>query len=191
MVPRKFGWSNAMTEDIRIRHAGPADRAALRGGIIELQEFERQFTDTRRPGEAMADAYLAWMEAEVSRGGAILVAEIDGVFVGFAACQLREVDFIAETADSNRFGSISDICVLPAWRGRRIAGLLLGAAERHLAPLGVSRVRINVLARNRSARQAYENAGFVAYEVLYEKPTDIGPPSARHPDSPPRAGGRR
>jgi ribosomal protein S18 acetylase RimI-like enzyme len=175
-----IGSIDAMAGDIRIRQARPADRTALREAIIELQEFERRLSDTRRPGEEIADAYLARMEGEVSRGGAILVAEIDGAFVGFAACQLREVDYVAETPESNRFGYISDICVLPAWRGRRVARLLLEAAERHLGPLGITRLRIHVLANNPSARRSYEHAGFDAYEVLYEKAVD----SRGHRDPP-------
>ena len=96
------------------------------------------------------------MESRATDGGAILIAEAGGAFVGFVTYQLREVDYIAETPDSNRFGYISDICVLPAWRGRRIARLLLEAAERHLAPLGITRLRIHVLANNTSARRSYE-----------------------------------
>jgi len=160
---------DAMANDIRIRQAGPADRAVLREAIIELQEYERRLSDTRRPGEEIADAYLARMESRAAHGGAILIAEAGGAFAGFITCQLHEVDYIAETPDSNRFGYISDICVLPAWRGRRIARLMLEAAERRLAVLGITRLRINVLANNISARRSYEHAGFAAYEVLYEK----------------------
>jgi ribosomal protein S18 acetylase RimI-like enzyme len=188
MVSHTLGSIDAMANDIRIRQAVPADRAALRAAIIELQEFERRLSDTRRPGEEIADAYLARMEMRAAHGGAILVAAVDGVpppsreacFAGFVTCQMQEFDYIAETPDSNRFGYISDICVLPAWRGRRIARLLLEAAERQLAPLGVTRLRINALANNASACRSYEHAGFVAYEVLYEKPV-----STRRGDSPP------
>jgi len=172
---------DAMANDIRIRQAGPADRAALREAVVELQEFERRLSDTRRPGEEIADAYLARMESRAADNGAILIAEADGAFVGFVTCQLQEVDYIAETPDSNRFGYVSDICVLPAWRGRRIACLLLEAAERHFAPHGITRLRINVLANNTSARHSYEHSGFVAYEILYEKTMGI---SCRHRDPP-------
>jgi ribosomal protein S18 acetylase RimI-like enzyme len=164
-----IGSINAMANEVRIRRAKAADRPALREAIIELQEFERRLSDTRRPGEEIADTYLARMESRATGGGAILIAEVGDAFVGFVTCQLQDVDYIAETPDSNRFGYVSDVCVLPAWRGRRIARLLLEAAEQHLAPLGITRLRINVLANNTSARRGYEHAGFVAYEVLYEK----------------------
>src|SRR5271163_2059386 len=98
MLSHPLGSIDAMPDDIRIRQAGPADRDALREAIIELQEFERRLSDTRRPGEAIADAYLARMESRAAGGGAILISEAaDGAFVGFATCQLHEVDYIAET----------------------------------------------------------------------------------------------
>lgn len=176
-----IGSIDAMANDIRIRPAQPADRAALREAIIELQEFERRLSDTRRPGKEIADAYLARMESRASDGGAILIAEAGDAFVGFVSCQLCEVDYIAETPDSNRFGYVSDICVLAAWRGRGVARVLLEAAERHLAPLGIARLRINVLANNASARSSYEHAGFAEYEVLYEKL--VGTPAGFTPAS--------
>ena len=148
MLLHPFGSIDAMPDHIRIRRAGPADRAALREAVIELQEYERRLSDTRRPGEEIADAYLARMESRAAQGGAILIAEASGTLVGFVTSQLRDVDYIAETPDSNRFGYISDICLLPASRGRRIARLLLEAAEPHLAPHGITRLRSNVLANN-------------------------------------------
>jgi ribosomal protein S18 acetylase RimI-like enzyme len=177
MLRHPFGSIDAMPDHIRIRRAGPADRAALRDAIIELQEYERRLSDTRRPGEEIADAYLARMESRAAQGCSILIAEAGGAFVGFVTCQLREVDYIAETPNSNRFGYISDICVLPAWRGQRIARLLLEAAEQYLAPHGITRLRINVLANNTPACRSYENAGFGAYEVLYEKAVRFTPAS--------------
>jgi ribosomal protein S18 acetylase RimI-like enzyme len=64
----------------------------------------------------------------------VLIAETQGIFVGFAAGWVEQDDNIAETADSNRFGYISDICVMPAYRGQRIALRLLDktASAPHL-----------------------------------------------------------
>ena len=41
--------------------------------------------------------------------------------------------------------------------------------EQRLAGFGISRLRINALANNMSARVSYERAGFGPYEVMYEK----------------------
>jgi ribosomal protein S18 acetylase RimI-like enzyme len=76
---------------------------------------------------------------------------------------------VAETSDSNRFGFISDICILSKYRGKRIANQLLEAIIAHFDSVGIRRVRVGVLAANRFARLAHERAGFQPYEMIYEK----------------------
>ena len=152
-----------------IRASTPADRAHLRGAIVELQEHERRLYAGRRGGEEIADAYLDWMLAKASGGGAVFVAEVDGAFAGFAAGWIEEENAIEDTPDSNRYGLVSDLCVLAPYRGRRIASRLIEALETQLSRAGVTRIRIGALAANKTARGAYERAGFALYEVVYEK----------------------
>jgi len=154
---------------LRLRLALPSDRPHLRAALVELHEAERRLHDSRLPGEETADAYLGWMLAEASRGGAVFVAEADGVFAAFAAGWIVEENLIEETPDSNRFGYVSDVCVLPPFRGRGVAALLLEALEARLSLSGVKRIRLSALAANLAARAAYERSGYVAYEVVYEK----------------------
>ena len=155
---------------IIIRQARASDSADLRRAFIELQEVERALHDSRLPGEAAVDAYLEWLAKQVrEKGGAIFVAEEDGGFRGFIAGWIVEDDDLAETPDSNRFGLISDLCVLEAARGRGIAQQLLAAAERQLAQPGVTRLRIGALAANAAARAAYLKYGFSHYEIVLEK----------------------
>jgi ribosomal protein S18 acetylase RimI-like enzyme len=154
---------------LNIRPALPADRTALRAAVIELHEEERRLHDSRLPGEETADAYLAWMFAEAARDGAIFVAEAGGVFAGFAAGWIVQENVIEETADSNRFGYVSDVCVMSPFRGRRIAARLIDALEASLSMSGVKRIRLSALAANKSARASYERSGYAAYEIVYEK----------------------
>ena len=156
-------------DGLTIRPATPSDRTRLRGAVVELQDSERRLHPTRLAGEEVADAYLAWMLERAAKSGAVLVAEIDGAFVGFVAGWVEETDHIEETPDSNRFGYVSDICVLPEYRGRRIATELLNAIEQRLRDRGVTRVRLYTLFVNRPARANYERSGYKAYEVVYEK----------------------
>ena len=156
-----------------IRAATQADRRTLRQAVIELQEYERRQSTTRLPGEQVADAYLAWMGQRADGAGALLVAEIDGRFAGFVVGWVEDAAYIAEAADSSRFGLISDILVVPEYRGRRIAARLIKAMERDLGTRGVTRLRINALVSNVSARRSYEHAGLVPYEVLREKMIDV------------------
>ena len=156
--------------DVVIRPAEPTDQPDLRLAMVELQEHERRLDPTTRPlGEQIADAYLTRLWREVAeKYGAIFVGECDGVFAGFAVGWIVERDHIPESADSNRFGYLSDICVMPAYRRQRVAQRLLAALERHFASAGITRFRHFTLAANASAPAAYESAGFAAYEILYE-----------------------
>ena len=160
--------------ELSIRPATPLDRPRLRGAIVELQEHERRLHDSRLPGEAIADAYLEWMLGEAAKAGAALVAEVDGAFAGFVAGWIVNEDNIAQTADSNRFGFVSDLCVLKPYRGRRIASRLLDAMEAHFGATGVSRMRMWALAANNAARASYERSGFAPYEVVYERAVEKG-----------------
>jgi ribosomal protein S18 acetylase RimI-like enzyme len=157
-------------DGLTIRAAAPGDREGLRAAVIELQEHERRLHDSRLPGEAMADSYLVWMlERAAAARGVVLVAEVGGAFAGFAAGWVEEGANLAETPDSNRYGLVSDLCVLPRWRGRGVAKRLVEALETELKRVGVTRVRLFALAANATARAAYERAGYALYEVVYEK----------------------
>jgi ribosomal protein S18 acetylase RimI-like enzyme len=70
---------------------------------------------------------------------------------------------------ANCYGYVSDICVLPPFRGRRIASALLEALEARLRRGGVVRIRLSALAANAAARRVYERSGYALYEVVYEK----------------------
>jgi len=158
---------------LTIRAATQADRPRLRQAVIELQEYERRRNMTRLPGEQIAGAYLAWMWQRADAAGALLVAEINGRFAGFVAGWVEDAAYVAETADSSRFGLISDIFVVPEYRGHRIAARLIEAIERDLATRCVTRLRITALASNGSARRSYEHAGLAPYDVLHEKMIDV------------------
>ena len=156
-------------DELVIRVAVAGDNGSLRRAVIELQEYERNLHWSRLPGEAIADAYIAWLYQEATKGGSILVAEAGGAFAGFAVGWIERNSFIAETAESNRYGYVSDICVLPPYRGHGIAGRLLAALEVRLAKSGITAVRLGVLAGNHVAQSAYRRAGFTPYEIIYEK----------------------
>jgi ribosomal protein S18 acetylase RimI-like enzyme len=129
--------------DIVVRLATPEDLPDLRSAMVELQEHERRLAATRLPGEQIAAPYLARLQRETAeKRGAILVAESDGVFAGFAAGWIIERDHIPETDESNRFGYLSDICVMPAFRGKRIEHRLIAAIESHFSRAGVTRFRL-------------------------------------------------
>jgi ribosomal protein S18 acetylase RimI-like enzyme len=153
-----------------IRLATDHDRAHLLKAVTDEQDYERALHATRRPGVEIAEAYLAHIRAKVAQNqGALLIAELKGVFAGYAACWIEHDGNIAETDDSNHFGYVADTYVAPEFRGRGVVSRLLEAAESHMRERGVSRMRIWTLANNTSAKRAYESYGFEPYEVVMEK----------------------
>ena len=153
-----------------IRPYRESDRADVIAAEIDLQEYERTLNDTRLPGTAVMDAYFDRLQQKVAaQSGAILIAEDGSRFLGLVACVVARDDAVQETPDSNVYGYITDIYVVPDRRGTGVAQALLQAAETHLAPTGISRVRMSVLAVNAMARRAYEKQGFEPYEIMYEK----------------------
>jgi len=142
--------------ELVIRPPRPADLPDLRRAVVELQEYERRLHATRLLGEQIADAYVTWVQRQAEKSGAVFAAEIGGAFAGFAAGWIVEDDNIAETADSNRAGYVSDICVMPAYREQRITVELLSSIERHLARTGITRMRLASLAANALAQAAYQ-----------------------------------
>jgi len=148
--------------------ATPAEQPALRQAVVALQEFGRRLHRARLPGEQIADDHLARIWRRAASGGALLIAEMDGVLAGFVAGRVAQAHSIAETPDSNRFGLISDICVMSDFRGHRLATRLIGEIECRLRRAGVVRLRVTGLAANASARPSYQHAGFRPYEIVYE-----------------------
>lgn len=92
-------------DGIQVRPATDGDSDRLVEAVIDEQEYERKLHDSRLPGAAIAVAYLRQIEESTAQNnGTIWVAELDGVFAGFAACWVEHECNVAETADSNRFG---------------------------------------------------------------------------------------
>lgn len=154
-----------------IRLYAAEDRAAVLAALAELQEHERALHETRAPARGATEAYFDRLIAELAaKSGILLIAEAAGDLAGLAAGLIERTETVLETADSTTFGYCTDLYVQPVFRGSGLAGALLDRLEHHLcgqAP--ITRFRINALAVNRIACRAYERAGFVPYEVMYER----------------------
>ncbi|HEV8389990.1 MAG TPA: GNAT family N-acetyltransferase [Dongiaceae bacterium] len=157
--------------DFVIRPYVASDRAAVIDALIGLQEHERAMHDTRLPGDGNTDVYFdRLLEELTAKAGGIFVAELAGRFAGIVAGFVEAYDVVLETSDSCIYGYCSDIYVAPEHRGTGLAQTLLDVLERHLAAQApIARFRVNVLVVNRIACRAYERAGFVPYELMYER----------------------
>jgi len=163
-------WSDIAMNCV-IRPYAQTDRPAAVAALSALQEHERAIHDTRLPGSENSEAYFDQLLGELSaKAGGMFVAEQSGRLAGLVAGFIEAYDVLLETSDSCLYGYCSDIYVEPAFRGTGLAQMLLDVLERHLAAEApITRFRINVLAVNRIACRGYERAGFVPYEITYER----------------------
>jgi GNAT superfamily N-acetyltransferase len=162
----------------RIRPYRAEDEAWVLACEVDLQEHERAIHDprlpqTRLPGLPHTHAYMAMLwDVLEANSGILLVAEDEtGACRGLVAGSIVEEPWPTETRDSWRFAYVSDIYIEPAARGTGLAQQLLDALAVHFRTVdpGLTRLRINALAANAIARRAYEKAGFVPYEMMYER----------------------
>jgi ribosomal protein S18 acetylase RimI-like enzyme len=156
---------------VEIREFDPSrDRGAVRTCFVGLQDFEREFDPRMPPGERVADAYLDLMFRRCREfDGAVLVAEFDGVVVGFVTLWTR---FRSSEPDDDprEHGFVSDLVVLAAYRGRGFGRSLLRAAEARAREAGACELRLSVKAGNAGALALYSAEGFAESEITLEKP---------------------
>jgi ribosomal protein S18 acetylase RimI-like enzyme len=65
--------------------------------------------------------------------------------------------------------SISNVAVMPEYRGRGIAGRLLDTTLDHLRREGCRRVFLEVRADNEAAKSLYRRRGFAVYDTVHEQ----------------------
>jgi ribosomal protein S18 acetylase RimI-like enzyme len=156
----------------RIRPYRAQDRGLVCGLINALQEAECVMEPNRAHWADGGIAYTDWTLTEVAENdGAIFIAETEAeVAVGLVTCwRAEDASDITVVPQARVHLYVSDLVVLPDWRGRGIAGALLAEAERHGRALDLSQMTIGVLAANAAARRAYAKAGFDDYEMLLRK----------------------
>jgi ribosomal protein S18 acetylase RimI-like enzyme len=155
-----------------IRSYGPADLPAARRLLNVLQEAECAMESNRAHWPDGAEAYTDWMLNEVTANdGAIFLADSEsGEAIGLVSCwRAEDATEIAVRPEARVHLYVSDLVVLPDWRGRGVAGALLAETEAHGRKLGLAQLTIGVLSANEAARRAYRKAGFEDYEMLLRK----------------------
>jgi ribosomal protein S18 acetylase RimI-like enzyme len=157
----------------QIREYRPEDAAGVEECFVVLQEHERGVEPLRARGEDVCKPYLEFMFKRVEeRGGAVFVVEAEGRIVGFACLWLRNPEDVMMNVPGE-YAVVSDLVVLPEFRGRRLGYELLRTAEDYARAHGATRLKIGVLARNESARRLYVNFGFEESAVFLSK--ELGP----------------
>jgi ribosomal protein S18 acetylase RimI-like enzyme len=141
--------------------------------VRELQDHESQFYDRLKPSDEIGAWYVDWIrENRDSKDGHVLVAEIDGQVVGYAA-----LDTMLDSTESReeiyyQYASISDLAVLKSHRNRGIGMALLAECERLARSAGRKWLRLGVHADNEGARRLYERFRLTQRFLILEKVLD-------------------
>jgi len=151
-----------------IREYRPEDARHVEECFVELQDFLHGLEPQVREGKAAKQYFDAMFARCADTQGKIFVAEVAQRVVGFiclwARVQSEELD-----EEPSEYAFISDLVVLPAYRGRGLGRALLEKAEEHARRHGATTLRLEVLVKNEVAITLYQKSGFAAYQALLVK----------------------
>ncbi len=151
-----------------IREYQPQDQQQVEACFVELQDFLHRLEPNVLEGKA-AGKYFDFMFARcVETSGKVFVAEVDTQVVGFV-CVWGKVPSEGLDEEPSEYAFISDLVVLPAYRGRSVGHALLQQAEEYARLQGATTLQLTVLANNTRARKLYNRQGFGDYHVLQVK----------------------
>ncbi|WP_440990115.1 N-acetyltransferase family protein [Haloarchaeobius baliensis] len=97
--------------------------------------------------------------------GSVLVDRVDGEVVGFVSFERTDPEM---SVDAVR-GLVSNLYVVPGYRGAGRGAALLDAAETELQERGVDVVQLEVMAANVRARSFYSEHGYSEHRSVLEK----------------------
>ena len=147
---------------LNIRPFEMADREAAIDLFLELNRHEFTITGDRRTDRGGAEFCVDDMIQALGQGAVALVAEVDGKVAGLMVWVGQTDEPYMEEA-ARRYGSVQDIVVAEAHRGKGIGQALLREAERLTREAGMSRLKLTVLDGNDAAVAAYERVGYRDY----------------------------
>ena len=154
-----------------IREYQPEEAQQIEACFVALQDFLHRLDPQVLEGQA-ARPYLDFMLASCRKtSGKIFVAEVEKQIVGFVCLWLKvQSDELDE--EPAEYAFISDLVILPAYRGRGLGRMLLQTAEEYARRHGATALKLEVLAKNEGALSLYQRHGFSAYQLLLVKNLD-------------------
>ena len=151
-----------------IREYRPEDAQQVEECFVELQDFLHRLEPNVLEGKA-AKQYFDFMFARCAEtSGKVFVAEVDNRIVGFVSLWVK-VKSEALEEDPSEYAFISDLVVLPVYRGRGLGQALLQKAEDYARLQGATTLKLEVLAKNDGAMKLYKHHGFCEYQILLVK----------------------
>jgi ribosomal protein S18 acetylase RimI-like enzyme len=158
---------------VEIEPFQPTDAPLIAGFVAAIQEHERAYVPELRPGGEIAASYANMIVANAAgKDGVILLAKAAGEAVGFVCAWIDSDDDPLVREEARVHAYLSDIYVVPEWRCRGVARLLLEAVEAHMRRRGCRRLRVGAKAGNAAALACYEAIGYRPYEIIFGKTLD-------------------
>jgi ribosomal protein S18 acetylase RimI-like enzyme len=157
-----------LNERIQIRQWNKRDYASIIALDQELQSYERTLRPSRSTDPQRSAKHVRELEkvlAEEQDAGALFVAQVDGVVVGYLSCFFDE-DELEQEPDELR---IHDLVVSEQWRRHGIARLLIESAEQLARQHEVKCINVTTLLNNEAAKLTYEASGFQPVMIVFEK----------------------
>jgi GNAT superfamily N-acetyltransferase len=146
---------------IKVRESEESDMPALLGLIRELQACEVALYDRMKRASAMGQWYIDLFKKQCAEDdGVILIAEEDGMALGYATILTNVVEDGSGDEVSYVYAYVGDLVVAKRARRRGIGRLLLEECERRARAASRDELRVNVLAANSGARTTYRAFGF-------------------------------
>ncbi|AFK51197.1 ribosomal-protein-alanine acetyltransferase [Thermogladius calderae 1633] len=130
--------------------AGVEIRASREEDIPTLLEIERECF----PPDLAYDRSV-FEELFTIINGVVLVAEVGGRVIGYAAGVVEE-----------GYGHVVSIAVAPSWQGKGVGSLLLEKLEEKLRGLGAACFVLEVAVDNERALRLYTKSGYRVVRVL-------------------------
>lgn len=163
--PSHLTWGDSV-ENFSIRPAVPQDAVAVCGLVHELARANGEQT---RLAPEFVTCYLR------SPGCAALVAEADGIVIGFLSYHVHPNLYHADST-----ALIEECVVSEGWRGRGVGRALVLAAIEAAERAGCAEISVSTMFGNEGAQRFYRGLGFGDDALLLEmhfdrrKPADDG-----------------
>lgn len=159
---------NVSLMKIKIRTYSPTDKKGIKSCIKELKKYEARFDPAYRTDSKSVDALFQDILHGKKAGGEIFVAEAGGEIVGFLSLSItnKNDELILKKVPA---AYISDISVLPVYRGMGIGRRLLKSAYEFAKGKKISFVKLIVFSENVKAIKLYKREGFADYEMTMVK----------------------
>jgi len=149
---------------MKIRKASLKDVNAITEMVIGLADFEGDLD----PGFHVLDRtrledFRPFIRKGVkgSRKRFVLVAEENGVVVGFIYCTIKKRPSVFTVKET---GIIEDILVLPEFRKKGIAKKLVQETIKRFRKAKIKFVCVSALSNNKKALKAYQKLGFKEFK---------------------------